>query len=81
MALQRKRRRCVPRGWSEGLDDLHDYYQTAPTRRTIRLPITEEEPIIVTDDWPERVPISDAELRVIESHLRKELDELLGPLP
>ena len=38
-------------------------------------------PIVITDDWPERVPIGDAELRVIEGHLRKELDDLFGPLP
>jgi hypothetical protein len=38
-------------------------------------------PIVVTDDWPERVPIGDAELRAIEGHLRKELDDLFGPLP
>ncbi|MEP9402587.1 hypothetical protein [Sphingomonas sp. VNH70] len=37
--------------------------------------------IVVTDDWPEQVPIGDAELRVIEGHLREELDALFGPLP
>lgn len=33
----------------------------------------------VTDDWPEIVPITDAELRVMESHFAEELDELIGP--
>lgn len=37
--------------------------------------------IAVSDDWPDLVPISDAELRVIEGHLRSELDKLFGPLP
>ena len=37
--------------------------------------------IVVTDDWPEQVPIGDAELRVLEGHLREELDALFGPLP
>jgi hypothetical protein len=30
-------------------------------------------------DWPEIVPITDAELRVMESHFAEELDELFGP--
>lgn len=82
MALSRKRRRRSPGGWSDGLDDLHDYMQPpakrAPSRaRTIK----DGGPITVSDDWPDRVPIGDAELRVIEGHLRKELDELFGPLP
>lgn len=33
---------------------------------------------MVTDDWPDVVPISDAEVRVIESHFAEELDDLLG---
>lgn len=36
--------------------------------------------IAVTDDWPEVVPITDAEARVIESHFAEELDDLFGPL-
>ena len=80
MALSPKRRRRTPPRWSEGLEDLHDYLQPSPMRRAGRAP-ADDGPIIVTDDWPARVPISDAELRVIESHLRKELDDLFGPLP
>lgn len=81
MTLSRKRRLRAPRRWSEGLDDLHDYYQPTPGRRSgSRLP-EKDGPIVVTDDWPERVPIGDMELRVIEGHLRKELDALFGPLP
>ncbi len=37
--------------------------------------------MVVTDDWPEQVPIGDAELRAIEGHMRQELDKLFGPLP
>ena len=37
--------------------------------------------IVVTDDWPDRVPITDDELRVIEGHLRGELVKPFGPLP
>lgn len=84
MALSRKRRRRAPSRWSEGLEDLedlHDYYGPAAKRRAPSRSPVEDGPIIVTDDWPGRIPIGDAELRVIEGHLRKELDELFGPLP
>jgi hypothetical protein len=35
----------------------------------------------VTDDWPEVLPLTEAELRVIEAHFAEVLDELFGPLP
>ncbi len=82
MALSRKRHFHAPRGWSEGLDDLHDYMQPQSERRTsARLAASKGDQIVVTDDWPEQVPIGDAELRVLEGHLREELDALFGPLP
>jgi hypothetical protein len=37
--------------------------------------------IKVTDDWPEAVPISEHELRVVETHLDGLLAQLLGSLP
>ena len=33
----------------------------------------------VTDDWPERVPITDAELDVFEAWFGDPFDELFGP--
>jgi hypothetical protein len=82
MALPRKRRFRAPLGWSKGLDGLHDYMQPQPYRRlSNRVGDTTDKEIVVTDDWPEQVPIGDAELRVIEGHLREELDALFGPLP
>lgn len=78
MALPRKHRFRSPRGWSEPLDDLHDYVQPWPQRASTR---EREGAISVTDDWPEQIPVGDAELRVIEGHLRGELDKLFGPLP
>jgi len=53
---------------------------TAP-RRASRRSREDDGPIVVTDDWPEQVPIGDAELRAIEGHMRQELDKLFGPLP
>lgn len=79
MALPRKRRRRIPQGWSHGLD-LHDYAQ-APSQRKGVHRRGRDRTIVVTDDWPEQVPISETELQIIEGHLRKELDELFGPLP
>ncbi len=35
--------------------------------------------MVVSDDWPDIVPITEAELRVIEGNFAKELDEILGP--
>ena len=69
-------------GWPGGLEDLHDYMRAPPQRATSRACVIKDSgPIVVTDDWPERVPIGDAELRAIDDHLRKELDDLFGPLP
>ncbi|MGC4252753.1 MAG: hypothetical protein QM605_15115 [Sphingobium sp.] len=51
--------------------------QPQPTRASARSSAA-REPIIVTDDWPEQVPVGDAELRVLEGHLREELDALFG---
>lgn len=79
MALPRKRRRRAPRGWSEGLN-LHDYADVLPPHRKAGRS-SDDGPITVTDDLPRPLPITDAVLRVIEAHLRKELDELFGPVP
>ncbi|MET3889334.1 hypothetical protein ABIE41_000410 [Bosea sp. OAE506] len=38
----------------------------------------ETEPIVV-DDWPERVPVTQAELNVIETRLGHLLDDILTP--
>lgn len=82
MSLSRKKlRRRAPSRWSEAPTDLHDYVQPAAKRRAGRRPRDDDGPIIVTDDWPEKIPIGDAELRAIEAHMAKELDDLFGPLP
>jgi len=78
MAQKRRRvRRALP-DWSGALEDLFDYVQ--PTaRRAGRLPACSEKPIRVRDDWPEIVPITEAELRVMEGHFAEELDAIFGP--
>jgi hypothetical protein len=75
---QKRSARRLPRECSGEPIDLYDY--TCLLRsRTRRAPHEAPAPIIVTDDWPEEVPIADPELRVIEGHFAEELDELLGP--
>lgn len=81
MALSRKRRRRISPGWSHDFDDLQDYIPSAVQMRASSRKDTAPEPIVVTDDWPEQVPITDAELRIVEGHLADELDALFGPLP
>lgn len=81
MALSRHLRRRAPRRWAECPDDLHDYTNRVALRRASRRSREDNAPIVVTDDWPEQVPIDDAELRAIEGHMRQELDKLFGPLP
>lgn len=81
MSLPRNRQFRAPVGWSRGLEDLHDYMQPQPKRRHApRSERPDDTQIIVTDDWPEQIPIGDAELRIIESGLKEELDALFGHL-
>lgn len=42
---------------------------------------SDDPPIRVVDDWPGLVPITEAEIRVVEAHLGDVLDELFGRLP
>lgn len=61
-----------------GQSGLYDYLRpVAPTGRQRGA----EDPITITDDWPEIVPITEAEVRIIEAHFGDVLDELFGPLP
>ncbi|MGH8244031.1 MAG: hypothetical protein ACRETY_11865 [Steroidobacteraceae bacterium] len=58
-------------------DDLFDYVQ--PPRPRAGPHQAEPSAILVTDDWPEIMPITDAELRVMEAHFADVLDEIFGP--
>lgn len=59
------------------LPDLTDYIQPPRPRGASKR--ASRKTLVVTDDWPEIVPISERELRVIEGHFADLLDELLGP--
>ena len=58
-------------------DDLLDYVQSPRPRAKPHQ--AEPSAILVMDDWPDVVPITDAELRVMEAHFADVLDRILGP--
>lgn len=74
--MGRRKRPRLPRRWAEGMEMLPGEPDVPPKRRR-----KNDSPIVVTDAWPEQVPISDDELRIIEGCMRMELDDLFGPLP
>ncbi|PIE16043.1 MAG: hypothetical protein CSA68_04045 [Rhodobacterales bacterium] len=53
-------------------DDLYAYADAPKVPRGCNLPDR-----IVTDDWPDLVPVSDAEITVFETWFEQELDALL----
>jgi hypothetical protein len=59
-------------------DDLYDYLLPRP-RRAGRPVKHDPSAWIVTDDWPERVPVTEREVDVFEAWFGDILDELLGP--
>jgi hypothetical protein len=60
-------------------DDLYDYAKAEAWPRIGRPTNCDVESWTVTDDWPERVPITDAELDVFEAWFGDLFEELLGP--
>lgn len=60
-------------------DDLYDYYAAEPDPRRGPVPATNAKTWHVTDDWPERVPITEAEIEVFERWFADLFDELFGP--
>ena len=65
-------------------DDLFDYADDpapdGPQRRRSPLRIVDVETLPVIDDWPERVPITEAELEIFERYFGDVLDRLFGPI-
>lgn len=57
-------------------DDL--YIQIGPWPRIGRLPKHDLSAWTVTDDWPERVPVTQAEVDVFEAWFGDLFDELYG---
>ncbi|MEO1200246.1 MAG: hypothetical protein AAFX39_13595 [Pseudomonadota bacterium] len=77
-----RRHHRKPIGWPQamgaGPPDLYDCLMpVAPSGKRRRV----QKDVTVTDDWPEVVPITEAEFRIVEAYFGDILDELFGPLP
>ena len=70
-----KHRRAAMR--SVAPDDLYDYARP-PARRPGRPVKDDPAGWIVTDDWPEDVPVTEAELKVFEAWFGDLFDELFA---
>lgn len=66
------------------LGDLYDYVlppRSSPSRskqRRSRAKVRTPWRPRVTDDWPERVPVTSAEVDIIEAHFAEFFEELFG---
>jgi hypothetical protein len=72
---QESRRRRLPTGTP--LDDLYDYAR-APARPGRRRANRASVTLTVTDNWPEDVPVTEAEIAVFEAWFGGLFDELFG---
>jgi hypothetical protein len=72
MARFQKSRRC-----RAPLDDLYDYAR-APARRAERPAKEHQTDWTATDDWPEDVPVTEAEIEVFEAWFGDLFDELFS---
>ena len=71
----KSRRRRLP--IDAPLDDFYDYAAALarPERRQAK---RERRTLTVTDDWPEDVPVTEAEIAVFEAWFGELFDELFG---
>lgn len=79
MGAQR-RRRSAPRTLPDGLYDYAD--NPTPRRDPSRdgsPPVFDVSKLPVIDDWPEEVPVTEAEIDVFERYFGDMLDRLFGP--
>jgi hypothetical protein len=58
-------------------DDLYDYLRPVP-RQTRRAAKKDRSEWTVTDDWPDEVPITEAEIDVFDAWFGDLLDELFS---
>ena len=58
-------------------DNLYDYVDL-PARRVDRLIADDVPPWTVTDDWPDEVPVTEAEIEVFEAWFGDLFDELFS---
>jgi len=77
MARPQKSRRRHPTLSAAAPDDLHDYARRL-TRRARRVANVDPVEWTVTDDWPENVPVTEAEVDVFEAWFGDLFDELFS---
>lgn len=64
----------------ENVVDLYDYIAKPVSRHSGgRRRIADDWRPQIVDDFPNRIPITEAELDIIEVHFKELLDELFGP--
>ena len=68
---------------SQGDADLYDYVRpvrsvASEPRSRARKGVEHQASRKVSDDWPDHVPVTEAELDLFEVHFGQILDELLG---
>ncbi|MFG1277152.1 hypothetical protein [Xanthobacter autotrophicus] len=66
-------------------DDLHDYIDESAAVEPPQVRVTKKQIVIpsldhwtVSDDWPDRVPVTEAEIDLFEAWFGDILDELFG---
>lgn len=59
--------------------DLHDYADDRVPRHRTQLAL-DTEVLTVVDDWPESIPVTEAEIEVFERWFGDVFDELLSPV-
>ncbi|WP_342628410.1 hypothetical protein AAC691_21445 [Nguyenibacter vanlangensis] len=75
-------RKCRGRAGNGALPkDLYAYAEARPLPRIGRPPKCEPETWTVTDDWPDPLPVTQAEIDLFEAWFGDFFDELFGPIP
>ena len=77
MARPRKPQRQKSTAADAPFDDLYDYARP-PARRPGRPALKAKPKWTVTDDWPEHVPVTEAEIAVFEAWFGDLFDELFS---
>ena len=75
-------RKCRGRAGNGALpEDLYAYAEARPLPRIGRPPKLEPETWTVTDNWPNPLPVTQAEIELFEAWFGDFFDELFGPTP
>jgi len=78
-SVRRGRPGVAPDDLHAPASDLYDYGLPPPARPDRHAPLDNElAGWVVTDDWPERIPVSEAEVDLFERWFGDFFDELFG---